>query len=455
MNRKTELLENAKLRREVAAAKAAGTTGSWNDGGGLKLVLTKAGRARWVHRFSYRGRVPEKWYPGQFPNEIGLAEARRLRNIDKALVASGKDPLSTSEEALSVLTLAEFCRRNFNRLAPPGERHDPKTSQWLRDMTHRIGPVARLRVSDVRLTDVGNALARYWDGERATPTAERLARRIRRALKLWHVQEQPGNRDWVNPIDLSGLKDLLGDARHHTRNRPSLDFEDAPAFMAELRAVDTMAARLAEFTILTGVRPGEAREAKWQEIDWKRRQWVVPAARMKTQKGKGEFGRDHIVPLSLGTVRCLRRAARCMPCKPGDYIFPSLTRWRGERPETAAKAFTAKPARDLVRTLRPNCTLHGWRSTLVSWGVGVPHRNRPEFALEVMDKCLAHEKINARSEVSIAMKHYAHRAGGDPYLARRRVVMREWSVFLDGRASPAPAAAAPTPDNVVRLPLAA
>lgn len=453
-NRKSELLDHAKLKRDVAATRAAGLTGSWNDGGGLKLVLTKAGKARFVHRYSHRGRTPEHWFKGEFPDGIGLAEARRLRNIDKALVAAGKDPLTVGEEALEVPTVAEYARRSFEKLAPPGERHDPRTSQWLRDMTHRIGAVAKLRVNDVRLTDVANALACYWDGERATPSAERMVGRLVRLLDRWHVQEQPDS-DWVNPISMRRLKQRLGDARHYIRNRPSLRFEDAPAFMAELRAMDTMAARLAEFTILAGVRPVEAREAKWQEIDWSRRQWVIPAARMKTQKGKGEFGRDHIVPLSLGMVRCLRRAARCLPCRAENYIFPSLTRWRGERPAVAANALTAKPARDVVRTLRPGCTLHGWRSTLVSWGVAIPHRRLPPFGLDVMDKCLAHEKINAHSDVSSAMRHYAHHAGGDPYLARRKQVQREWSVYLDGRTLPAPAAAVPTPATVVQLPLAA
>jgi integrase len=55
--------------------------------------------------------------------------------------------------------------------------------------------------------------------------------------------------------------------------------------MAALRQQDSVAARALEFLILTAARKGEARGARWQEIDLEGRLWVIPAARMKKWPG--------------------------------------------------------------------------------------------------------------------------------------------------------------------------
>lgn len=432
---KTELLDHAKLKREVATLRTGGQTGSWSDGGGLKLVLTPAGRARFVHRYSYRGRTPEKWYPGEYPTTISLSEARRLRDADRALIAAGKDPLTAGAGTLATPTLEAFCRTHFVRLAPLGERHDPARSTWMRDMTHRIGHLRKVRIDDVRLTDVEAALRPYWKGETATPTAERLVGRVSRAIELWHALERPDDDTWMNPISMKRLKRRLGDAPHVEKHRPSLPFEHMPALMAELAGVDGMTARLLELTVLSGLRAKEARGLRWSEIDWKARTMTIPATRMKGRKA-------HVVPLSLGMVRCLRRAARGMPCKPHDPCFPNLTNGADLANLTT---LSAKPATDLLRKLRPGVTLHGCRSSLTAWGVAIPHRRHLPFELMLMDKCLAHIKTKDHDQLSAAIRAYAHNAGVDPFLDRRRIVLREWSAYVSGRAEPVRVQMTPTP----------
>lgn len=432
---KTEILDHATLKRDVIAAQKARRTASWNDGNGLKLVVTKAGRARFVHRFAFRNRTPEKWYSGEFPHEISLSEARRMRDADRALIEAGKNPLTVEADALVTPTLEAFCKAHFHRLAPLGERHDMARSTWWRDMSHRVGNLRRLPINDIRLTDVETAVRPYWQGETATPTAERIVGRISRAIELWHALERPDDDEWQNPVSMKRLKRRLGDAAHVETHRASLPFADMPALVAELRRIDTMTARLAEFTVLTGTRAKEGRGATWSEIDWRERVWRVPAARMKGRK-------EHIVPLSLGAVKVLRRAARGMPCKPGDPIFPNLTNGADL---ADLRTLSAKPATDLMRRLRPGITLHGCRSSLVAWGVAVPHRRQGPFELQLMDKCLAHIKVKDHDQLSAAIRAYSHNAGVDPFLARRRVVAREWSVYLDGRADAAPVRMTPPP----------
>jgi integrase len=45
------------------------------------------------------------------------------------------------------------------------------------------------------------------------------------------------------------------------------------------------------FQLYTAVRPSEAREAAWDEIDLKTQRWTIPEARMKMKK-------QHLVPLT-------------------------------------------------------------------------------------------------------------------------------------------------------------
>ena len=61
--------------------------------------------------------------------------------------------------------------------------------------------------------------------------------------------------------------------------------------MEQLRADESVAARALEFTILTAVRSGEAKGARWSEFHLTAKLWTIPAERMKA-------GKEHRVPLS-------------------------------------------------------------------------------------------------------------------------------------------------------------
>ncbi|GAB2199437.1 tyrosine-type recombinase/integrase [Sessilibacter sp. MAH4] len=55
-----------------------------------------------------------------------------------------------------------------------------------------------------------------------------------------------------------------------------------------------------ELLILTFVRPGELRGARWEEFDLEERIWRIPAERMK-------MGTEHLVPLAHQTVTILKK----------------------------------------------------------------------------------------------------------------------------------------------------
>ncbi len=77
-----------------------------------------------------------------------------------------------------------------------------------------------------------------------------------------------------------------------------MPYEAIPAFVAQLREREAMAALALEFVILTAARTSEVLGATWDEVDLDKAIWTIPAARMKA-------GKEHRVPLSPRAVEIL------------------------------------------------------------------------------------------------------------------------------------------------------
>jgi integrase len=90
----------------------------------------------------------------------------------------------------------------------------------------------------------------------------------------------------------------------------ALTIEDARAVLAAIDATraDLATKLLIRFQALTCVRPTEAREAVWSEIDGAL--WSIPAERMKGVRGH-KVGHD--VPLSWRARRSPMAAPTCSP----------------------------------------------------------------------------------------------------------------------------------------------
>jgi integrase len=132
---------------------------------------------------------------------------------------------------------------------------------------------------------------------------------------------------------------------HHA----ALPYDQLPAFMAELRALDGNAARALEFLILTAARTGEVMGARWSEIDVANRLWTIPAERMKA-------GREHRTPLSDPALVILEK----MPAhEEGALVFPGASPGRPLSHSALAAA--------LRRLGRDGITVHGFRSSFSDW----------------------------------------------------------------------------------------
>jgi integrase len=128
-----------------------------------------------------------------------------------------------------------------------------------------------------------------------------------------------------------------------------------PAFIAQLRECNVVAAMALEFCILTATRSGEVYGARWSEIDVEAKVWTLPAARMKA-------AREHRIPLSARALTILEDAT---PRLASDYVFPSP---RGRKPLSHVSM-----AKVMRRLQIDGPTVHGFRSAFRDWAGNETH----------------------------------------------------------------------------------
>ena len=141
--KKAGLLDPNSLPREVARAER-GIETRFKDGGGLSLLVTTTGTAKWVHRFPGPGpRLPEMWL-GRYPRRWHYPRYGARDRNDK-LILAGINPLE-ARQAGADLTFGEFATKFRSRLAPPQQRPADVHSEWLIDMTRRVGALAKIKI---------------------------------------------------------------------------------------------------------------------------------------------------------------------------------------------------------------------------------------------------------------------------------------------------------------------
>jgi integrase len=233
-----------------------------------------------------------------------MARAKALRcrqqwldGIDP-IEARNKTQRDAAADSAKAVTFGDCARRFYAEHRPKwGASHGDR---WLASLENHIFPaIGNEPVGAVDLAMVIKALEPIWNIKPST--ASRLRGRIENVLDFAKVS---GWRDGDNPAAWSLLSKRFASARslRPIVHMSAMRWQDVPAFVRELRQKTDIAASALEFTILAWVRPREAREARYDEIDMEAATWTVPASRMKSK-------REHRVPLSAAAVAVLKRMA--------------------------------------------------------------------------------------------------------------------------------------------------
>lgn len=405
-------------RNKLSALKVAKATSPryLSDGGGLYLQINPRARipddARspaslvtkcWI--FRYTSRIKAKKKPdiglGPYP-DVSLEEARIKATALRAMIREGRDPktekasrrAAQKAEAAKALTFDEAAVRCIADKRA-GWKNAKHADQWTNTLATYVSPlIGSLPVADIDLALVRKVLDPIWTTK--NETASRVRQRMESVLAWATVS---GYRKGENPARWRGHLDHLlpkpskvQKSEHHA----ALPYSKTPKFMAELRAQSGTGALALEFTILTAARTTEVIAARWEEVDFEKKLWTVPAERMKA-------GKEHVVPLSRRAVKLLKELQEI---KTGPFVFP------GGKVEAPLSNMAMNAT--LKRMNRTDITVHGFRSTFRDWA-----GEQTTFPRELIEHALAHQ-LKDKAEAAYARSTMPE---------KRRKLMEAWAEY--------------------------
>jgi integrase len=384
--------------KQKLTARAAATTkpGRYGDGAGLYLVVAPSGARKWVYRFTFAGKVTEAGLGAA--DVVSLAEARNKAHEARKMLEAGKNPIEAKRQA----AIIEAGKPTFGAIADAliaakeSEWRNPKhRAQWRMTLETYAAPLRSRPVDEIDTTAVLEVLKPLWQAK--PETASRLRGRIEAVLDAAKAQ---GYRSGENPAAWRGhLAHLLPKRGILTRgHHAAMAYADVPAFVAQLREREALAALALEFCILTAARSGEVLGARWSEIDPAAKVWTVPAERMKA-------AREHRIPLSQPALAILEKLSEA---RTGELVFPG---------QHAGRPLSVMAMEMLLRRMDQDAvTVHGFRSAFRDWA-----GNETHFPREVAEAALAHV-VGDKAE-------QAYRRGDA--LEKRRALMAAWASHCD------------------------
>ena len=372
------------------------------DGGGLMLRVKPTGVKSWLFNYTHpitkkRSNLKIGTYPA-----MSLAKARAIRQTYLAFIEQGVDPKAHREEKAQQKEHAQS--NTFELVASRWmdiKRTKVKTNSadkiW-RSLENDVFPrIGKLPVDEITAPKAIEVLSTIV-GRDSYEIARKVARRMN------NVMTYAVNIGLVHHNPLAGIKETIPSRK--VVNYPTLKPDELPDLMrainfANIRFVTRC---LIEWQLHTMVRPGEASQAQWSDIDYERKLWVIPADRMK-------MGKEHHIPLSEQALTILKLMQPLSTHR--AHIFPS-----NKHPLLSANKETTNMA--LKRM--------GFAGRLVAHGLRAlasTTLNEQGFDHDVIETALAH---GDRDQVRAAYNRAT-------YLEQRRVMMHWWSKHIEQAAN--------------------
>jgi integrase len=286
------MLSDAKIKALKPKAKQYKTS----DYDGLYILTTPSGGKLWKQSYRLNGKENTLSH-GPYP-AVNLAEARKKRDDARALIVAGIDPNRVKREVKEARNAK--VENSFNSLADKfinkatKEGRAPATlsklSWLLQDARNDFG---HLSMNDITPHIVLKTLRKREVLEQYE-TANKMMSRIG-AVFRFAVASQCADMD-----PTASLRGAL--ISPTVKHRAAIT--DPVEFGVLLNAIDNYggAPRTIiglKLLIQFACRPIELRKAKWDEFDWSKREWLIPAERMKMRK-------PHKVPLSDYAIMLLK-----------------------------------------------------------------------------------------------------------------------------------------------------
>jgi len=371
-----------------------------SDSQGLYIEVQPSGSKYWRLKYRFAGKE-KRLAIGVYP-KVTLKFARKACDLAKDHLDQGIDP-SQAKKAKKV----EQAQSQVNNLEVISrEWHTQQSKKWSdsyadkvlrameRDLYPYVGTLPLDQLSPPQLL----AVLRRVEARGAAESAHRLKQTVGQVFR-YAVATGRAQRDITT--DLKGA--LTTPKKQHF---PAITDPDEVARLLIIldgyQGTVTVRAAL-KLAPLVFVRPKELRCAEWSEIDFDKREWRIPAGKMK-------MGIDHIVPLSTQALKILAEQ-KLLTGHWGGYVFPS--------------------ARGANRPMSNNAVLSAFRY------MGISKQQMTGHGFRAMARTILDEVLNERVElIEHQLAHAVKDSLGRAYnrtthLPQRREMMQRWADYLD------------------------
>lgn len=391
------------------------------DGFGMFLRVTPKGSKYWQMAYRFEGK--QKLFSiGVYP-AVSLSDARQRRDEARRLLAQGIDPNAKKQAEAKELKAKRDNTRSFRTVAKAWFATKTKWSDdygdavWKRLETY-VFPV--IGDKDVAELDTGDLLVPVKKVEALgyLEVAMRIQQYITAILR--HAVQQKLIRH--NPAyDMEGAVQ-----KPQTEHRPALELEEIPQLLNKIaeykgRRLTILAIQL---NLMIFIRSSELRFARWSEIDFKSKLWVIPEQREAIENVKhstrgAKMKRKHFVPLCKQAIKILKEIRQLTYEEGQDdgLIFTGCyDSFKPMSENTINKAL-----RNMGYDTKQDICGHGFRtlacSALIESGLW------SEDAVELQ---MSHKESNS------VRAAYTHKA---KHLDQRRLMLQWWADFLDANSN--------------------
>ena len=376
---------------------------------GMRLEAGKAkGQGKWILRYvSPETTKRRDMGLGVYP-AVSITDARKAASTARELIRNGIDPIDTrrndkleNKVNAQALTFEQAARMAHEDMKPAWK--NPKhAAQWIATLEVYVFPkIGPRKVKNLKVKDFADALTIIWIEK--PETALRVKQRCSVVMDWCVAQEMCAG----NPVSVvAKLLPKQPAARERVVHQPSMAWSEVPGFVeSKLRNGQNLLSKLMlEFLILTSARSGEVRGMAWNEVDFAKAVWTVPASRMKTKV-------EHRVPLSVRAVEILmaQKAKADHPI----LVFPSI---RGKVPSDMILTKFLRDHNIMSSEAGRTATAHGFRSSFRNWA------SENGYPRDHAERALAH---TIRNQVEAAYHT-------TDLLDQRRDMMEAWSQYVCG-----------------------